>query len=188
MSPYGVTRLQWVNTDYGAMNYDNLFQSGLNTSQIPNSHDITTDNLQFQCKLPRISHGSCTECAYDYSSILTATCIQHPRHNWIISRHGHISGYYEDLGNLDAIYCRHECSLRTLLQTFENNNNSAPRSGLIPGLRPANEKWRYFVTSLIGWVQTYNQPCMMPRETCCHQHHKSKELIMKPTNLQDTQS
>ena len=32
-------------------------------------------------------------------------------------------------------------------------------SGLILGLRPANERRRYFVTtSLIGWAQTYNQP------------------------------
>ena len=30
---------------------------------------------------------------------------------------------------------------------------------LILGLRPANERRRYFVTtSLIGWAQTYNQP------------------------------
>ena len=28
-------------------------------------------------------------------------------------------------------------------------------AGVIQGLRPANERWRYFVTtSLIGWVQT----------------------------------
>ena len=33
-------------------------------------------------------------------------------------------------------------------------------SGLIPGLRPASERRCYFVTtSLIGWVQTWNQPC-----------------------------
>ena len=32
-------------------------------------------------------------------------------------------------------------------------------SGLILGLRPANERRRYFVTaSLIGWAQTWNQP------------------------------
>ena len=32
-------------------------------------------------------------------------------------------------------------------------------SGLILGLRPANERRRYFVTtSLIGWAQTQNQP------------------------------
>ena len=32
-------------------------------------------------------------------------------------------------------------------------------SGLILGLRPANERRRYFVTtSLIGWAQAYNQP------------------------------
>ena len=33
------------------------------------------------------------------------------------------------------------------------------KSGLILGLHPANERRRYKVTSsLIGWVQTYNQP------------------------------
>ena len=33
-------------------------------------------------------------------------------------------------------------------------------AGLILGLRPANERRCYFVTtSLIGWAQTYNQPC-----------------------------
>ena len=33
-------------------------------------------------------------------------------------------------------------------------------SGLIPGLHPANERQRYFVTtSLIGWVQASTQPC-----------------------------
>ena len=36
-------------------------------------------------------------------------------------------------------------------------------SGLILSLRPANERRLYFVTSsLIGWAQTYNQPCNMP--------------------------
>ena len=35
------------------------------------------------------------------------------------------------------------------------------RTGLIRGLRPANERRRYFVTtSLIGWAQTYNHPGM----------------------------
>ena len=35
-----------------------------------------------------------------------------------------------------------------------------PRSGLILGLRPANERRRYFVTtSIIGWAQAWNQPC-----------------------------
>ena len=33
-------------------------------------------------------------------------------------------------------------------------------SGLIIGLRPANERRRYKVTpSLIDWAQTWNQPC-----------------------------
>ena len=32
--------------------------------------------------------------------------------------------------------------------------------GLIPGLCPANERWRCFVTAaLIGWAQTLNPPC-----------------------------
>ena len=35
-------------------------------------------------------------------------------------------------------------------------------SKLILGLRPANERLRYFVTtSLIGWAQTQNHPCML---------------------------
>ena len=34
-------------------------------------------------------------------------------------------------------------------------------SGLILGLRPAKERRRYFVTtSLIGWAQTLNHPCI----------------------------
>ena len=31
-------------------------------------------------------------------------------------------------------------------------------AGMIPGLHPANERWRYFVTTLIGWAQAQNQP------------------------------
>ena len=39
-----------------------------------------------------------------------------------------------------------------------NESNTVPISRLILGLRPANERQRYFVTtSLIGWVQTKNQ-------------------------------
>ena len=35
-------------------------------------------------------------------------------------------------------------------------------SGLILGWRPANEKRRYIVTtSLIGWAQVSNQPCIL---------------------------
>ena len=35
-------------------------------------------------------------------------------------------------------------------------------SGLTLGLRPANERRRYFVTtSLVGWVQAWNQPCVL---------------------------
>ena len=39
-------------------------------------------------------------------------------------------------------------------------------TGLILGLRPADERRRYFVTtSLIGWVQSYNQPCCGEKNT-----------------------
>ena len=35
--------------------------------------------------------------------------------------------------------------------------------GLILGLRPVNERRRYFVTtSLIGWAHAWNQPCIRP--------------------------
>ena len=34
-------------------------------------------------------------------------------------------------------------------------------TGLILGLHPANERWRYLkMTSLIGWVQALNWPCL----------------------------
>ena len=36
--------------------------------------------------------------------------------------------------------------------------------GIILCMRPANERWRYTVTpSLIGWVHTQNDPCMLIR-------------------------
>ena len=39
----------------------------------------------------------------------------------------------------------------------------SPFPGLILGLHPANERRRYLVTpSLIGWVQTWDQPCFHP--------------------------
>ena len=52
-------------------------------------------------------------------------------------------------------------------------------TGLILGLCPANERRCYFVTtSLIGWVQAQNQPCVQqalftilrkrPQSTCCN--------------------
>ena len=42
-----------------------------------------------------------------------------------------------------------------------------PGSELMLGLRPASERWRYFVmTSLIGWAKAYNQPCGY--WMCCH--------------------
>ena len=40
----------------------------------------------------------------------------------------------------------------------------AVRTGLIQGLRPANERRHYFVTTyLIGWEQALNQPCRTSR-------------------------
>ena len=53
-------------------------------------------------------------------------------------------------------------------------------SGVIPGLRPANERRRYFVTtSLIGWTQTQNHPC-----ACCalwlmwHYSHRRVNMMV----------
>ena len=50
-----------------------------------------------------------------------------------------------------------------LLQTWAKpliSINYCIVTGLILGLRPANERRRYKVTpSLIGWAQTKNQPC-----------------------------
>ena len=41
------------------------------------------------------------------------------------------------------------------------------KSGLILGLHPANKRRRYKVTpSLIGWAQTWNQPCRYTRGIC----------------------
>ena len=43
---------------------------------------------------------------------------------------------------------------------------------LILGLRPANERWRYFVTtSLIGWAQAQNQTCTGCTENCHFDNH-----------------
>ena len=39
---------------------------------------------------------------------------------------------------------------------------SAMYSGIILWMHPANERWRYIVTlSLIGWVHTQNDPCVV---------------------------
>ena len=46
--------------------------------------------------------------------------------------------------------------IRARLLRAEKTKNT----GLILGLRPANAKRRYFVTtSLIGWMQSHNWPC-----------------------------
>ena len=43
---------------------------------------------------------------------------------------------------------------------WQTSTLSTQNTGLILGLHPANERRHYFVTtSLIGWEQTYNQPC-----------------------------
>ena len=47
-------------------------------------------------------------------------------------------------------------------------------TGLILGLRPANERRRYKVTtSLIGWAQTWNQPWFIQAKTI--PKHKQKQ-------------
>ena len=44
---------------------------------------------------------------------------------------------------------------KTFFIPYSNNKCHVPHSGLILGLRPANERRRYKVTpSLIGWAQT----------------------------------
>ena len=70
-------------------------------------------------------------------------------HDKIISRSRHqmmADVYIIDPINLYAL-------LRTIACAVIN-------AGLILGLRPANERRRYFVTtSLINWAQAYNRPC-----------------------------
>ena len=42
-------------------------------------------------------------------------------------------------------------------------------AGLILDLRPANERWCYFVMmSFIGWAQALNQPCILSWICCKH--------------------
>ena len=77
---------------------------------------------------------------------------------WIYKRHppylaltdelwGFFSGLFEE--KISQVHCiRHP------------QQKDVFNAGLIPGLHPANERQRYFVTrSLIGWAQTCNQPC-----------------------------
>ena len=47
-----------------------------------------------------------------------------------------------------ALYIFAPCVVSSLAMVLNTE------SGLILGLRPANERWRYFATSLIGWAQT----------------------------------
>ena len=55
-------------------------------------------------------------------------------------------------------------------------------SGLIQGLRPANERCGYKVTlSLIGWAQPYNQPCTMT--PMCLAQRQSTILLTVPQGL-----
>ena len=72
---------------------------------------------------------------------------------------------------LVAEHCNLQCScsflqsISSLATTQELTTNQSLAMSLIPGLilglRPANESRCYFVTtSLIGWVQAWNQPCI----------------------------
>ena len=59
------------------------------------------------------------------------------------------------------------------LMPQSRNNYKTSTSGLILGLRPTNERRRYFVmTSLIGWAQASNQPCTCLQNIiwCCVCH------------------
>ena len=50
-------------------------------------------------------------------------------------------------------------------------------TGLVLGLGPANEIQRYFVTpSLIGWAQTWNQPCDTIRDQQWHGTEDTKSM------------
>ena len=50
--------------------------------------------------------------------------------------------------------------IKNIIQSIIKSSPTTALIGLILGLCPANERWRYKVTSsLIDWVQTYNQPC-----------------------------
>ena len=54
----------------------------------------------------------------------------------------------------------------------------ADNAGLILGLHPANERRHYFVTtSLIGWMQAYNQHC---NETTLWIYHKGYYVYTAP--------
>ena len=84
------------------------------------------------------------------------------RYFWCIN----ISMYISQCNSL-FIYTYHVFLLIQLYRLFRSVHKcdvitSLLISGLILVLRPANERRRYFVTtSLIGWVQAWNQPCDM---------------------------
>ena len=57
----------------------------------------------------------------------------------------------------------HACSIpmTSLMVSWRIKKRNLDILRLILGLRPANERQRYFVTtSLIGWPQAFNQPCI----------------------------
>ena len=57
----------------------------------------------------------------------------------------------------------------------KKNGHCLPQAGLILGLCPTNERRRYKVTpSLIGWIQTYNQPW---QGRVCVSDHGVKKFI-----------
>ena len=68
----------------------------------------------------------------------------------------HHSKWQRSIGIFGHFKCLHWSS--KILQHFQDLVTD--ETGLILGLRPANERHRFKVTrSLIGWAQTENQPC-----------------------------
>ena len=92
----------------------------------------------------------------------------------LMSGKPHWLGDYEQCNAIDGTYTTLQGEVRPI-QGHYCKVNIGPKldmvsdtvvhliTGLILGLYPANERRRYFVTaSLIGWAQTYNQPCYHP--------------------------
>ena len=80
--------------------------------------------------------------------------------NWFVKLY--TSNYYGIKNNPFSIHCMlwlfTMIDLNTRISMAPNTTHGMS-SGLILGLRPANERRRYFVTaSLIGWAQAQNQP------------------------------
>ena len=57
--------------------------------------------------------------------------------------------------------CINGCQVATICSCISSfvSTCTMQYAGLIPGLRPAKERWHHLVTtSLIGWAQAWNQP------------------------------